>query len=268
MSYWKDTWTFPNSIEYEYKFAGKYGAKGERRSPKRKATPDQIQKQNQYNREKNIRRLIKANFVPEDMWNTLKYPKGTRKDLEEVKKDLKHFNDDMRKAYKKQGEEYKFIYRMEIGEHGGIHIHILINRSNIISNTDILIQEKWKQGRVNYQTLYEYGGYQKLASYIVKKPNEEQEKQLSIFGEEDRKELIKYSSSRNLVRPEPERKAYRRWTMQRMIDNGPVPTPGYYIDKDSIRSGVNAYTGMSYYQYTEYRINEVKSRSSPEWKGV
>jgi hypothetical protein len=266
MPYWKDTWLFPNSIEYEYKFAGKYGAKGEKRLPKKKATAEQIQKQNQFNREKNMRRLIKANFAPDDLWNTLKYPKGTRKPLEEVKKDLRGFLDDMRKEYKKQGEVLKFIYRLEIGDRGGIHIHILLNRSQNIKNTDILIQKKWKHGRVNYQSLYEYGGYQKLANYIVKKPNEEQQKQLSIFDEEDRKELIKYSSSRNLIRPEPERKTYRRWTMQRMIVNGPKPTPGYYIDQNSIRFGVNEYTGMSYFQYTECRINEIQSRSSPEWK--
>jgi hypothetical protein len=265
MPYWKDTWPFPNSIEYEYKFAGKYGAKGETRLPKRKATPEQIQKQNQFNREKNMRRLIKANYAPDDLWNTLKYPKGTRKPLGEIKKDLKYFHAEMRKEYKKHGEMYKFIIRFEIGKYGGIHIHILINRSQSIPHTDLLIKRIWKFGYVNYQSLYEYGGYQKLANYIVKKPNKEQEKQLSLFEEEDRKELIKYSSSRNLIRPEPERKTYRRWTPQKLIENGPKPTPGYYIDKDSIRYGVNEYTGMSYYQYTECRIDEIKSRSSPEW---
>jgi hypothetical protein len=265
MPYRKDKWTFPNSNEYEYKYAGNYGAKGEKRSPKRKATPEQIQKQNQYNREKKTRREIKANFAPEDLWGTFKYPKGTRKPLEEIEKDIKYFHDKMRKIYKKHGEVYKFIIRFEIGEHGGIHIHILINRPRSIPNVDLLIQEIWKFGRVNFQSLYEYGGYQKLANYIVKKPNKEQEKQLSLFEEEDKKKLVKYSSSRNLIRPEPERKEYRRWTMQKLVENGPKPTPGYYIDKDSIRYGVNEYTGMSYYQYTECRINEIKSRSSPEW---
>lgn len=266
MPYWKDTWTFPNSNEYEYKFAGNYGAKGERRSPKRKATPEQIQKQNQYNREKYMRRLIKANYEPDDLWNTLKYPRGTRKTLGEIIKDLRYFHTALRKEYRKHGEEYKFIIRFEIGEHGGIHIHILINRSQSIPNTDLLIQRIWKFGRVNYQSLYEYGGYQKLANYIVKKPNKEQEKQLSLFDEEDRKELIKYSSSRNLIRPQPERKIYRQWTMKKMMENGPAPTPGYYIDKNTIHFGVNEYTGMSYLQYTECRINEIKSRSSPEWE--
>jgi hypothetical protein len=53
--------------------------------------------------------------------------------------------------------------------------------------------------------------------------------------------------------------------MKKLIDEGPKPTPGYYIDVESIYYGVNKYTGMSYYQYTECRIEEIKSRSSPEW---
>lgn len=34
--YWRDKWDFTESIEYEYKFAGNYGAKGEKRQKKRK----------------------------------------------------------------------------------------------------------------------------------------------------------------------------------------------------------------------------------------
>ena len=67
MAYWLDTWSFPNSIEYEYKWEGKYGAKGEKRCRKVNITPEQIRKQNQMNREVRVRRLIKANFYPEDL---------------------------------------------------------------------------------------------------------------------------------------------------------------------------------------------------------
>lgn len=74
MAYKKDTWVFPGSIEHEYKFMGRYGAAGEKRQAKRKPTKEQIQKQNQWNREKLMRRLIKANFCENDYWITLKYP--------------------------------------------------------------------------------------------------------------------------------------------------------------------------------------------------
>lgn len=253
--YWKDIWVFKESTEYEYKFAGKYGAKGEKRETRKKATPEMIKKQNQQNREKNVRRLIKANFKPYDIWAALKYPKGTRKPLGEVKKDLKGFLDAMRRQYKRIGEKFRFIYRLEIGKQGGIHIHILVNRIREKVYTDVLIQKLWRHGRVNFQSIHETGGYKELAEYIVKQPDEETERQLSLFGTEERKEFIKYSSSRNLIRPKPERREYRRWTVKRLIEEGPKPSPGYYIDKESVRSGINRYTGLSYLHYTEYRIN-------------
>lgn len=263
MAYWKDTWRFPNSNEYEYKYAGKYGAKGEKRGKRKKATPEQIKKQNQQNREKKMRRLIKANFIPDDIWATLKYPKGMRKTAEEVKRDLRNFLSDMRKEYKKRGEIFKFVYRMEIGERGGIHIHILLNRSREKPDTDITIQSMWKRGRVNYESIYEYGGYRKLANYIVKQPDEDMEGQMVLFPDEDRKQLGRYSTSRNLIRPQPEREVFRKRTVKKLIREGPEPTPGYYIDKNSIVYGINRYTGMSYFHYTECRIVEINSRHVP-----
>lgn len=262
--YWRDVWRFTNSNEYEYKYPGKYGAKGEKRAKKKKATPEQIKKQNQANREKRMRRLIKANFLPYDLWCTLKYPEGSRLPVETVKKDLKAFLERMRKIRKKKDETLKFIYRMEIGERGGIHIHILINRSNKKPDTDIEVQQSWKPGAVNYESIYEMGGYKKLADYIVEPPNDEEMEQLSLFPEDDKKKLKSYSSSKNLIRPEPERTEYRRRTVRKLIEEGPKPSPGYYIDPESIVSGVNRYTGMSYLHYTEVRIKKICSGIPPE----
>lgn len=261
MAYDRKIYRFPGSIEQEYTYAGKYGAKGEKREKRKKATPEQVKKQNQWNREKKMRHLMKANFEVGDIWATLKYPKGVRKPLGQVLKDLKRFLDNMRYAHKKRGAPFKYIYRLEIGKHGGIHIHILINRTRGDPDTDILIQQKWPHGRVNFQALYEEGGFQKLAEYIVKPPDEEIEEQLSLFPDEERKQLIKYSCSKNLVRAEPEHKRYEHWTMRKIIEEGPTPTEGYYIDKDSIRCGKNRVTGMSYLYYTEYPLK--KERGQP-----
>lgn len=262
MAYLQDTWIFTNSIEHEYKFLGKNGAKGEKRQKRKKATPEQIKRQNQTNKEKKMRRLIKANFYPNDLWITLKYPEGFRKEVIKVKEDIKKFLNRMRTTYKKMGQAFKFIYRLEIGKQGGIHIHIIINRVYGM-DTDILVQKNWTHGRANFESIYEYGGYKKLAEYIVKKPDEEVEEQLSLFEVEEQKEFTKYSPSRNLIRPLPERKLYIRRTMRKLLEDGPQPTPGFYIDKNSVHFGVNPYTGKSYYQYIEYRIKEI-SRSEKE----
>lgn len=260
MAYWKDKWEFTNSNEYEYKFAGNYGAKGEKRGKRKKATPEQIKKQNQCNKEKKMRRLIKANFCTDDYWITLKYPAGTRKSVEDVKEDLKTFLTDMRKEYKKRGDLFKFIYRIEVGKLGGVHIHILTNRIKGNHHTDLIAKRCWLPRLINYETLYEAGGYKDLANYIVKPLTDESYEQLKMFDEEEKKQFVKYSSSRNLIRPEPERKEYRRWTVKKLINEGIKPTPGYYIDENSINFGVNRFTGMSYLQYTEYRIKEIRGR--------
>lgn len=249
---------FKNSNEYGYHYKGNYGAKGEKRAPRKKATPEQVARQNQRNRVNKIRRLIKLNFSTRDYWCTLKYPKGERPSVKTVKKDFGAFIRRMRQKYSKLKEELKYIYRMEIGRLGGVHIHILINRIEN-AQTDMLVKESWKPsegGSVNYQLLYEQGGFEELAEYIVKKPDEEQNKQLSFFDEEEQKQFCKYNRSRNLKEPVPEKKEYTRRTMRKIIDQGPAPTPGYYIDKNSIRCGVNPYTGMSYLYYTENRIKE------------
>lgn len=265
MSYWKDVWRFINSIEYEFKFAGKYGGKGEKRQEKKKATPEQIKEQNRRNKEKKVRRLLKANFFPGDLWAALTYPEGTRKPLGEIMKDFKKFARKLRTAYKKMGKQLKYIYRIEIGRHGGIHIHIVLNRIKG-GDTDLLVQESWRCGHVNFKSIRGTGGYERLACYIVKQPEEESEEyeQLSLFPKKEQKVLTKYSCSKNLVRPKPERKEYRRWTVKKLVEDGPKPTPGFYIDKESIHTGINPYTGMSYYYYTEIRIKEIKAGDVPE----
>lgn len=252
MAYREKIYYLPHNIDHEYVYVGNYGAKGEKRLLKLKPTPEQIQKQNQANRRRYVRRLILANFDKGDLWITLKYPAGTRfSDSEVMKKDIKAFIRKLRSVYKKAGEELKYIYRLEIGKKGAPHIHILINRGKQLNTMDILGQA-WKPGRFNV-TPYE-GEYRvdDLAKYITKLP-EEEERQLSFFPEDDRKSLVRFQSSRNLIKPQPVIKEYKRRTLRSLVIEGPKPTRGYVIDKNSINTGTNPYTGMSWYRYTEIR---------------
>lgn len=250
--YIQDIWRFENTIEHEIKYAGKFGNRGEKRAQKIKATPEQIKKQNQKNKEKRMRRLIEANFHEYDFWITLKYPKGLRKPTSEVEKDIKKFIETLRRKYKAQSQELKYIYRLEIGKQGGIHIHMVVNR---IRGSDLLIEKAWKSGRV-YFTSLDDGDYTELASYITKPPDEEIEKRLNELPKEERKKYVKYSCSRNLTRPMPERKEYKRRTLRKMLIEGIKPTPGFYIVKESVVHGVNPFTGMSYLHYRERRCVE------------
>ena len=245
-----------NSIEYIFNFNGKYGCKGEKRASRKKKTPEQMGRQNQINKENKLRRIIAANFYKNDLWVCLKYPKGTKKSVDDVKKDFKNFRDRLKREYDKRGEQLKWISRIEVGEKGGIHVHMLVNR---IWMSDILISKHWP-GHINITPVYEVGNFKKLASYICKPlPKNDDYEQLSFIEDEysqsDIKAMSTYSTSRNMIRPEPEVKNYSRRTMRKIINEGPKARPGYYIDKDSIRIGVNQYTGYSYMYYTEVRIN-------------
>lgn len=253
--YSKNTYHLINSNEYEYYFKGNYGAKGEKRAKKVKPTPEQIKANNMHNKKKRVRRKIKANFFPGDMWITLKYPEGTRKTIDEVVNDFKLFINRLKYHYKKHNEVCKYMYRIEVGKLGGIHIHMLLNRT---VNTYDILRKIWRNP-VNITPIYEMGGYEQLASYLVKIPDKDDEayEQLMLFGENERKTLTKYGCSRNLVTPEPEVKPYTRRTVESLIVNGPKASEGYYIDMDTYRHGVNPFTGMSYVCYTEVRIKEM-----------
>lgn len=248
MAYRRKKWEFLNSIEYEFTYKGNYGAKGEMRAPRKKITTEQVEKQNAINRKNKVRRLIKQNFMQGDYWVTLKYPKGTRKPLEEVQKDVSNFIKGMRRAYRKQGVELKYIYRIEVGKRGGLHIHIILNRVRGKPGTDVLLSRYWKWGHPYFALLYEDGGYDQLASYLTKEPEDS----------EDARKARGYVPSRNLEKPQMQEKTYLRWTVEKLIQEGPKPRDGFYIDKDSIVSGVNPYTGMSYLHYTEIRLEPIE----------
>lgn len=266
-----------NVIEHEFSYKGKYGAKGEKRAPKKKATKEQIAYQNQVNREKRIRRTLLLNFMEGDLWVCLKYPEGYRLSLDEVEKDLDKFIANTRYAYRKLGHELKWYVRVDIGELGGIHAHIAVNRLWEIQ-TDVLLEQKWRyllkkrgieekdrSGKVDWKAMYEAGGFEELAKYIAYRYTEEDEEyeQLSLFDEEEQKRLSSVRCSRNLIRPEPEVVESSKKTMRQIVDFGPEPTPGFYIDKNSIFSGINPYTGLSYLHYTEYRIRGTTERGQP-----
>lgn len=252
-----DIYRFPTSIEREYKFKGNYGAKGEKRQKKQKRTPEDIERQNQYQRTKTVRHLIKANFTEGDYWTTLTYPKETAGNIQSVISDIRRFLSNLRRSYKKVDIPCKYIYRVEIGSRGGIHVHIILNR---IQDLDRLIQKYWIHGKAHTELLDD-GTYEQLADYIVKPPTDQQKKLLKTF-EEDARKLIRYSCSRNLIRPVPETKEMTRRTMREVFNNDIVPEDGYYIDKNSIRRGINPYTGMSYLYYQEVKLRS-KQQAEP-----
>lgn len=253
--------------DFQYTWAGNYGAKGETRAPRKKPTPEQIEKQNQRNKETRVRREMLLNFKEGDYWITLKYKKGYRPSTKQVLKDFKNFRTRLGNRYKARGQPLKYIYRIEIGKQGGVHIHFLVND---IGSTDKLVKGEWdkvqQSAGIYFTHAYEEGGFQALAEYVTKKPKGKALEQISLFPEAEQKHYIAYNGSRNLIRPEPETKEFSHWTMARILRDGPEPSPGYYIDKATVRQGVNPFTGYSYLYYTERRLDG--KRGDPPWMSI
>ena len=246
-AYIRHIWECGETLEVEEKHTGRYGASGQKRQKRKKATPEDIERQNQWKKERDLRRLIKWNFGKHDYWMTITYRKGDRPTWSEMIKDIQKLIKDVRKRYRKIGKELKYIYRLQIGKRGGPHIHILVNRvQSQDGGTDIFFSECWKKGHINFRSLYETGNFEDLAEYIAK-PIEEWEP----------KEAKRYHPSRNLIRKEPKEKVINRRNLVdkqgRMIP--PKAPKGYYIDPDSVRMGINPVTGYAYRHYTLIKLD-------------
>ena len=241
--YIRSTWDFGSTREVEEKHNGNYGAPGQGRKRKRDPTPEDIARQNQWRRERDIRRLIKWNFRRTDYWVTLTYRKGERPSWEEMAGDVQEAVRKMRIRYKKQDQELKYIYRLGIGKKGGPHVHILINR---IPDTVSIIQECWTHGHINIRPMDCQDDCQALAEYIAK-PLEEHEPD----------KLKRFHPSRNLIRKEPEEKKINR---RALVDQEGkmkpiIPPKGYYVDIASVRFGRNPVTGFFYRHYTLVKLD-------------
>lgn len=237
MSYKKKIYRFKNAIEIEEYHTARYGAPGQKRAKKKKPTKEQVEKRNQYNKEKLARRKLRANFEVNDYFTTLTYKKENRPgDMSKAKEDIKKAIRKIRGEYRKRGHELKWIRNIEVGTKNGWHIHIVLNR---IPDTDVILKQCWTHGKVINQLLYETGGFAKLAAYITKSPLTDRRLRESS-----------YSTSRNLPIPEPEEKIYIRWKTWKDIK----PVKGYYLDLDSLYEGINPNTGYQYRTYTLLKL--------------
>lgn len=157
------TYDLGNVIERQEYLDGRYGAPGEKRAKKKKATPEEVEQVNQWTRERKARHRLRMYFKVNDYFFTLTYPKEERPaDMKQAVKDFEDFYKYCKKEYRKRGEELRWLRNIECTPSGNWHVHVVLNR---IQDTDLIIAAAWKHGKVrNKQLLYEKGEFRKLAS--------------------------------------------------------------------------------------------------------
>lgn len=238
--YGKNIYRFINAVEVREFHSAKYGAPGMGRVKKQKPTPEQMEKINQSNRERKARHKLRTYFDIHDYFVDLTYRKDARPpDMRTAKKHFSHFIRRVRAEYRKRGEPLFWMRNVEVGTKGAWHIHLIINR---IPDTDIILDEAWEHGIVQYESMKKKGEFRQLASYITKTPRTE-----------PRLKEADYSCSRNMPLPPPEKKVISRWAVWKEIK---IPK-GFYLDKDSIHEGINPVTGYPYREYTFLRIDHI-----------
>lgn len=237
---------FDNVIETEEYLDGRYGAPGMKRAEKKKATPEDIARVNQYNKEKKARHRLRMYFIVNDYFFTLTYSKDARhQDMKTAKEHFKKFYTYVKKEYKKRGETFRWIRNIECTPSGNWHIHVVLNR---IPDTDLIISRAWSHGKVkDKQLLYEKGEFRRLAQYITK--DEKTQAKYVEAGILDHKIMeASFMTSRNMPLPEPKVDKLKRWQEE------PKPWKGWYIVKETFYEGQNPKTGLRYRHYEMFRL--------------
>lgn len=230
-------------IERYYSFRAK--PDGIKRDTKTDGTKLSQQRVNTRQAEKKLRRLMNANFGIGDYHLVLGYKRGKEdpyRTADEMKADIQLFFKRLRREFKKLKKEMKYIHVAEVGERGARHHHVVLNKIDI----DIL-QKCWPFGRVQIYPLDETGQYAELAAYFIKYTDK-------YINTDKATQTKRWNCSRNLVRPVTKKRVISE---HKAFRSEPKARKGYYIDKDSVYSGISEVTGYAYFTYT---LVELESR--------
>ena len=239
MGYIRERYDLFNSIEIREHMDSRHHEEGDR-CPKRKRTPEEMARANQRRKEERARRLVWANFEEGDFVRTLTFKPEKRPTSMKEAQDIKaKFLRQLKREYGKRYYKLMWIANIEVTPRGAWHIHMIINR---IEGGSEIIKDLWRQyGGVYDQELADLAG-KDIGAYITKSPDSTENTDHKVVD-------AKYSHSRNLKVPEPERTEISGW---KMSDRPRVPK-GFYLDKSTLAEGVNA-AGYRYRNYILRRL--------------
>lgn len=228
-----------NTLIIEKYYSSRYHKKGIARSKNLKETSEAQKKCNLRKEERKLTAILNANFGPDDWHIVLDYAPNERPGTtEEARENAKRFISKLKRLYKKDGKEMKYVEVAEFGKKGAIHHHMVLCAGAKLSD----IRKKWPHGRVHFNPLDDTGEYSKLASYLLK-----YRKYWKAAGGKGHQ--MHYS--RNLIRPEPKITVVK--------SNGYYETPrvpnGWYVAPDTEHYGVTEF-GWPYMKYILVKVQE------------
>lgn len=244
MPYIKEVCMAGKTVEIEKYYTVRFHSKGETRARKENPSSEAVKKNNLRKAVKTLRRLMNANFEDGDYLVRLDFfkdkPSGSIQMQELISKSLRK----MKNEYKKRGAELKYIYVKEVGPKGSRHIHMMINKCD----PDVL-RKCWTHGGIHIDPLTSGGQYSKIAEYFLKYAERTERTEERLIGK-------RWYASRNLKKPVVKKKAILACRFREKMH---VPK-GWYLEKESIRSGISEVTGFEYLSYTLIKA-EVTARS-------
>lgn len=246
MSFWKRT-VIAGKCKEVKKYYSRMHKPKEKRIKRAKPTREAQEKINIRKQTEQLRWALNCNFQEGDMFVTFSYKKEERPDTcEDLVKQKDKLIKDLRKEYKKQERELKYIYVLETGNKGARHIHMVLE-----SIEPKVIKKCWNRGRINIRLLDGTGQYGKLAAYLVK---EKGRKKKEKYGGKT------YSPSRNLKQPIIKKELV--WERD-FFRTDAKSQKGYYIDKrhDEENGGVRKGYTATGYPYMEYILVQNGCRS-------
>lgn len=236
--------TYGNRKEVRKYHTFRFQGRGLKRAPREKETSEQAAKRNERQAIRKLKMLMINNFELGDWHVTLTYPQETRPDGEGARKVLKRFFEKLRRYYRSKGKELRYIMVTE-WESTNLHHHVALND---VAGIGKLFRELWPGGAF-FSPLYENQNYDGLAEYFVKETKRSFRNPHSPFRQ-------RYTCSRNLKKPEVERKVIHASEWRETPKVSPKEEAlGYVIDPDSIVTGFDN-AGFPYQEYTMIRYSD------------
>jgi len=245
MPYIKEVCMAGRTIEIRKYYSVRYHSQGIPRAEREKPTGERLKAANRRKAERDLTRLLNANFEDGDYWVRLDFHKEKPSGSVEMQEMTARAFRKLRTLYRKEGLTLKYVYCKEIGPKGSRHIHAVISKGDLA-----LLQKAWTYGGIHVDPLYTEGQYRRIAQYMVKYSEKTEETEGTLIGK-------RWYGSRNLTKPKITKTKIpaKEFRAAPSIPKS-LRRKGYQLEKGSEHGSISEWTGYPFYAYTLIRYDK------------